>query len=371
MKRERTSKSHSALVTGLLRLPIFYKILLANSAIVALGAVAGTLITVWHVLSFPHDFHYELIAYFAVAGFAISFGVDYLVLHLALRPLDRLQAGVDEVQSGRFDVRVDAGALSDERFDRLISTFNQMLDRLEQNAQQLHQLPGAILQAQEEERQRVARELHDEAAQALTSLLVRVRLLERSEAPEEARKHVQELRELTAEALEKVRLVALELRPTILDDLGLESALAWQVDELNMAGSTAAVLEVVGLQDRLPKNLELVLYRVAQEALSNVALHSKATHTRLTLRQEGERVTLEVVDDGRGFNAALARTVRPNGKGLGLLGMRERLALVGGELLVESQPGKGTRLIATAPVRAQPEQMLNGVHYAEDTRALG
>ena len=121
-------------------------------------------------------------------------------------------------------MRLRAGVLSDERFDRLAATFNQMLDTLEQDARQLHQLSQAILQAQEDERQRVARELHDEAAQALTSLLVRLRLLERADDPAAARQHIQELRALTARALEDVRRVALELRPTILDDLGLADA---------------------------------------------------------------------------------------------------------------------------------------------------
>jgi two-component system, NarL family, sensor histidine kinase UhpB len=340
--------SASGYAEALLRLPLLFKILIANSVIVAIGAVAGTVITVWHVINFPDESHYELIAFFSTVGLSISFAVNYFVLRIALTPLDRLQSGVDRVQSGKLDVRVDPGPLSDERFDRLISTFNQMLDRLAQDAQQLHRLPGAILQAQEEERHRVARELHDEAAQALTSLLVRLRLLERSETPEDARKHVHQLRALTAAALEEVRRVALELRPTILDDLGLEAAIAWRVDELNSMGGSVATLKVEGLEERLPRDIELVLYRVAQEALSNIARHASAQHASVLLARRGDSISLEVSDDGSGFDLRTAEGVIPSG--LGLPGIRERLALVGGNLSIDTRPGHGTRIVARLQV---------------------
>jgi HAMP domain-containing protein len=103
---------------------------------VALGAIAGTIFTVWHVESFPDDMHYELIGFFAVAGLAISFAVNFLALKLALAPLDHIQSAVDEVRRGRRDIRLDTGALSDERFEWLAATFNQMLDTLEQDAHQ-------------------------------------------------------------------------------------------------------------------------------------------------------------------------------------------------------------------------------------------
>ena len=139
----------------LLRLPLFYKILIANSAIVALGAIVGTIVTVWHVRAYPGSVHYELIALFAGAGFAISFAVNFLAIRLALDPLDRLQAAVDDARGGRMDVRVSLGRLSDERFDRLADAFNRTLDRLAQDSCQLHQLSQALLQAQEDERQRI------------------------------------------------------------------------------------------------------------------------------------------------------------------------------------------------------------------------
>lgn len=335
----------------LLRVPLAFKILLANSAIVALGALAGTIVTVWHVETFPNDFHYELIALFATLGLAISFAVNYFVLKLALTPLDRLQQAVDQVRQGKLDVQATTGALSDDRFDRLTETFNQMVAVQEQATQQLHHLSQEILQAQEDERQRVARELHDQTAQSLTSLLVRLRLLERAQDPSDAQKHVQELRDLTAQSLDEVRRVALELRPKILDDLGLAEALAWRVDELNAGETTHVALNVTGIEKRMPRNLELVFYRVAQEALTNIARHSRAKNAYVTLRREDHGIALQVIDDGVGFdvNAIEAR----QSHGLGLFGMRERMALVGGSLSVESKGGQGTRLVAVAPLKAE------------------
>ncbi|MCL4832876.1 MAG: ATP-binding protein [Caldilineaceae bacterium] len=339
------------MIERLQRIPFSQKILLANSLIVAMGAVAGTVITVWHVTSYPEEIHYELIAFFALGGWLISFVVNNWVLKQTLTPLDRLQSGVDDVRSGRRDVQVISPPISDDRFDRLIDTFNQMVRQQEADARRLHSLSQRILQAQEDERQRVARELHDEAAQALTSLLVRLRLLERARTPEEAQARVGELRELTAAALDEVRRVALDLRPKILDDLGLVAALGWRVDEFNAANAAQAALRVEGIEHRLPHTLELVFYRVAQEALNNAARHANATTVQMLLAMEGGTLSLQVTDNGAGFDSA----TQPNGGssrhgGLGLLGIRERMEMIGGQLRIDSAPGRGTRLLVSAPV---------------------
>ncbi|MEJ5247311.1 HAMP domain-containing sensor histidine kinase [Caldilinea sp.] len=331
----------------LLHTPLFYKILWANIAIVALGAVAGTIITVWHVTAFPDQEHYPLIALFAGAGVVISVLVNQWVLRKALEPLDRLQTAVEAIRSGSRNVRVELGDNSDERFDRLAEAFNQMLEQIEHDSQRLRQLSHQILQAQEEERRRLAHELHDEAAQSLTSLLVHIRLLERAQNPAEAQRHIQELRELTARALEDVRRVALDLRPKILDDLGLAAALEWRVDELNKAHGLQASITIEGMERRLPREMELVFYRIAQEALSNVCRHAQAKKVAVSLHSDGRRCILEVVDDGVGFDAS--RLDGRKGDGLGLIGMRERIAMIGGSLEIASRPGAGTRIKAQAP----------------------
>lgn len=332
----------------LLRLPIFYKILLANSAIVGLGATAGTVITVWFAARYPHESHYALITFFATAGIIISFIVNKWVLRQALNPLDRLQEAVNQVRQGQQRVRINLGLVSDEQFDRLAETFNLMLIKYEQHAWQMERLPRQILQAQEEERQRLARELHDEAAQALTSLLVHLRLLEREHDPHKAQQYLHELRELAAQALEEVRRVALDLRPTILDDLGLGAALEWRVDEFRRANQVKTTVQINGLGRRLPRDVELVFYRVGQEALSNIARHAAAQNVSLTLHRIKGVISLEITDDGRGFNPDELPTNTP--RGLGLLGMRERMAMINGRISIKSKPGSGTCVLAQAPL---------------------
>lgn len=346
-------RQHSlSLRRRLLRVPLFYKLLIANSTIVVFGAVVGTVITVWHVQVYPTDVHYELILLFMIVGIVISFGVNNWLLKRALAPLDRLQKAVDLVREGTTNVRVDPGPASDERFDRLADTFNQMLCQLEENATQLRQLPRQIMQAQEAERHRLARDLHDEAAQALTSLLVHLRLLERAHTPAEAQGRVQELRVLTAQALEEVRRVALDLRPTILDDLGLGPALSWRVDELNKVDGLSAAIKLEGGDARLPREIELVLYRVGQEALSNVARHAAAKQVSVLLQRRPDQIVLTVSDDGHGFDPTVASC--EEGHGLGLLGMRERLGMIGGRLDIQSTLGAGSKIIAHVPVPESP-----------------
>lgn len=335
------------IVSPLLRIRLIYKILLANSALVAVGAIVGTIYTVWHVEMFPQDPHYELILLFGSVGLVFSFLINYFVLRIALRPLDRLQATVDRLRGGDLTARLVAGRQDDERFALLTETFNQMLTAQTEANQELRSFSQRILEAQEDERQRVARELHDQSAQTLTMMLVRLHLLEKSGEPEQVRLHSKELRKLTAQALDDVRRIALELRPKILEDLGLSEALAWQVDEVNASGALQASIKTMGIDHRLPKDIELAFYRVGQEALTNTARHAGARTARVTLTRNAADVTLVVEDDGRGFDPARSQVEH---RGLGLSGMRERLALVGGTLKIDSRPGQGTRLTATAPV---------------------
>lgn len=349
--RTTTAAAFRRLFRRLARAPLLYKILGANAAIVVLGAVAGTAITLRHGAMHPGAPHFELMAEFAVAGLVISLLVNYLVLRALLRPLDNIQRAVDAIQAGRAGVRVEREPLTDARLEHLADTFDQMVATLEDHAQRLRLLPGQILRAQEEERRRIARELHDEAAQSLTSLLVRLRLLEQAGAPEKAQERVRELRELAIRALEDVRRIALELRPSVLDDLGLASALATHVDALNAAGGTRVQFEDHGLDGRLPSDVELALYRVAQEALTNVRRHARASRASVRLWRTPSGVALEVEDDGIGFDPAQPR---PGSAGLGLAGMRERMALIGGTLLIRSSPGKGTKVSANAALPQVP-----------------
>jgi two-component system sensor histidine kinase UhpB len=329
---------------------LFYKILIANTLLVAAGAVIGTTLSfrAGHQLSGEayHRWHYVYILLFAAGGTALSALIYSFLLRWALRPLEQLQEAAEAIRQGRLDVRVPLHPFRDAQMERLVETFNRMVETIASNSERLHWLSQQILQAQEEERARIARELHDEAAQWLTSLLIRQRLLLRN-LPPEMRPEVEELQRMTAAALEHLRRIAMELRPAILDDLGLVEALRWQAEEFQKQTGVPITLRVQGRIERLPRQAELVLYRVAQEALTNIARHARATRVEVTLNCSTEHLELFIADDGVGFDPEAVR--RSRARSLGLIGMAERLALIGGTLEIDSAPGKGTRIRARVP----------------------
>jgi signal transduction histidine kinase len=201
-----------------------------------------------------------------------------------------------------------------------------------------------VVEAQELERARLARELHDETGQALTSILLGLKPLERSAETEEAREAVASVRELVVETLQEVRRLAVELRPSALDDFGLVPAVERLMDTFREQSGLHVELETQLGPDRLSRDAETALYRVIQEALTNVVKHSGARRVSVLLqRKEGAALAI-VEDDGSGFDPA-----RTGPDALGLAGMRERLALVGGRLRVESASGSGTTLVAEVP----------------------
>jgi two-component system sensor histidine kinase UhpB len=333
----------------LLRLSTICKIFLANSAIVAIGAVVGTQVAIAHGATHPTGPHWDLMLLFGLGGVLVSMLVNFLVLRTALHPLNCLHDTARRVQEGDFTARVPRLLVSDSRFDRLGDTFNEMLASVQRDQRQLQEMSWQVLRAQEEERRRIARELHDETAQALTSLLVRLRLLTKARTPEELSEKVAELRRLTAGALEEVRRLALELRPSVLDDLGLVAALGWHIDEYNTHHRTKVELAMRGIDRRLPAELELALFRVTQEALTNVARHAEAKRARVDLTRDDGWVSLSVRDDGRGFDVAEALGRKK--RGLGIFGMQERVSLLGGEFLVSSAPGEATTVRVRIPLK--------------------
>jgi signal transduction histidine kinase len=201
-----------------------------------------------------------------------------------------------------------------------------------------------VVAAQELERRRLARELHDETGQALTSILLGLKSVEEAPGREEARLAAAALRELVVATLQDVRRLAIELRPKALDDFGLVPALERLVQTYEGDTGISIDLEAQLGAERLPAEIETLLYRTVQESLTNVVKHAQATKASIVLTKRGDQVAAVVEDDGRGFDAVEA------GDGVGLLGMRERLALLGGRLQVESSAGKGTTLVVEVPL---------------------
>jgi signal transduction histidine kinase len=201
-----------------------------------------------------------------------------------------------------------------------------------------------VVQAQELERQRLARELHDETGQALTSILLGLKPLEEALVDKAARAALTELREHVVAALQNVRRLAVELRPSVLDDFGLVPALERLTESFAEQTMTRIDFHSALGDTRLPSEVETALYRVVQESLTNIVKHAKARNVSVSLARRGSAVAAVIEDDGAGFDQ---RTTRP--KGIGLLGMRERLALLDGRLEIESRPGAGTTIVAEVP----------------------
>ena len=203
-----------------------------------------------------------------------------------------------------------------------------------------------VVAAQEEERKRLALELHDETGQALTSILLGLKTIGAAKTKREAVQAEGEVRTLVVQALQDVRALAVELRPSALDDFGLGPALERLAQTFAERSGIETTTETA-LDGRLAPEVETVLYRVVQEALSNVVKHAGAGHVSIVVARRGQRVAATVDDDGRGFEQSEVRQ-----DALGLMGMRERLGLVGGTLEIESSPGSGTTVAAQVPLSA-------------------
>ena len=201
-----------------------------------------------------------------------------------------------------------------------------------------------VVQAQELERKRLARELHDETGQALTSILLGLKPLEQSASTDEDRAAVASLRELVVSTLQDVRRLAVELRPTALDDFGLATAVERLAGTFREHTGMRVDFEAQLGENRLPTEVETTLYRIVQEALANIVKHADASHVSILLTRNVRSVTAVVEDDGRGFDGDATR----DGV-LGIVGMRERVGLVGGRLRVESTVGSGTTVAAEVP----------------------
>lgn len=220
--------------------------------------------------------------------------------------------------------------------------------------------------ARESERERLARELHDESGQMLTSLLAGLRLIEESKTVNGAKKQARALRELTSRAIGDVGRLSRDLHPIVLDDLGFAVALRNYVNQYATLHAINAQLEIVGLDtNRLPHSMERGLYRITQEALTNVARHAHATEVAVVVRLQDQHFTMMIRDNGRGFS-----TLNRDGDGrkhLGLQSMRERASIMGGQLKVESAPKQGTRITVSVTIPAIPEGPAREIPF-EDSR---
>jgi two-component system sensor histidine kinase UhpB len=283
-----------------------------------------------------------LIVILVLAAAVAALAISLLRLKRRFGPLEHLIEEMEKVDLGRPGPLLPAsidGIGETEEVERIELAFLRMMRRLEAERRRAG---SAALQAQEQERTRVARDLHDEVNQSLTGLLLRLEAA-REAAPPELEAELAETKALANQAMRELLSLARQLRPTALDDLGLTAAIGGQVEQL-AHGEIDASIATEGDFSDLGDDAQLVVYRVAQEALSNAARHSGAGRVEVRLgRLDSDGVELTVADDGGGF------AFDDSEGGLGIAGMRERALLIGGELTIESRPGRGTTVRLHVP----------------------
>jgi two-component system, NarL family, sensor histidine kinase UhpB len=314
-------------------MPLVWRIFAVNAAILVAATVVLALSPA--TVSFPIVLAEGIVLTLGLIAILI---VNLLLIQRAFAPLERLtrlMRSVDLLQPGN---RVEVSGPAEVR--QLGAVFNEMLARLERER---HQSGWDALKAQEEERKRVAQELHDEVGQALTAVMLQIGRLAKT-APKDLVDPLRETLETTGASLEDVRRIAKQLRPEALDDLGL-------VPALNALAATFAGRTGLRIRRDLPasapalgKEDELVLFRVAQESLTNAARHASTSRVDLTLEKTEAGISLRVRDYGAGIGRAPA--------GAGIRGMRERALLVGADLSIEPAPGGGTEVTLALPLRA-------------------
>jgi two-component system sensor histidine kinase UhpB len=263
--------------------------------------------------------------------------LNSILLRRRLEPMGRLVDTMSSVDLTTPGKRADVSKNAADEVRRLSADFIRMLERLEQERRESGR---AVLRAQEVERSRIAQDLHDEVNQALTAILLRLSATI-SDAPPALQEELRETQALATQAMEELLHLARELRPTALDDHGLVPALTSQVSAFGERTGIRSSFRRHGTVPILSDEEQLVIYRVTQESLSNVAQHAGARHVDVELSFVG-RTVLRVRDDGHGFKVSSNGRTR-----LGVSGMRERALLVGGHLTIFSEPGEGTTIELT------------------------
>lgn len=282
---------------------------------------------------------------------AVGIAAATLLTWVVTRPIIELKQAAEAVGQGDFQQHVTPWA--GDEIGELAEAFNAMtadLAQAEQGRVERDQLRSQLLEkviaAQEDERRRIARELHDETGQSLTSLMVRLQMVNQQCPLPDIQEQLDGVRALVAQTLEGVHNLAVELRPSVLDDLGLAAALRRYVQDYQARYPVEVDLVVMGLEERLPPAVETAVYRIVQESLTNIARHAQAQTVSVLVERGHGRIRAIIEDDGVGFVEEVAGR---NGR-LGLYGMRERAELLNGSLTIESTPGQGTSIFIEVPL---------------------
>jgi two-component system sensor histidine kinase UhpB len=309
------------------------QVVAANALLVALTLLAASLVAGLNLTVAEQRWQFLILA----LAIVLTLCVNMWMLQRRFRPLERLIDRIEQADPATPAAIEIADGRPAEEISRLAESFRRLLERVEQERRRSGQL---VMRAQEEERRRLARDLHDEVNQALTAILLRLEALAQ-DTPAAQAEEVAELKRLVNQAMDELLNLARQLRPSALDDHGLLPAIDAQLKRFAARTGVEVRLEAEGDPESLEEDVQTAIYRVAQEALTNAERHAGATVVEVELEVSEERQELRVRDDGRGFEPGRA-VQHGAGPGLGLRGMAERARLVGGELDVRSAAGGGT-----------------------------
>lgn len=279
--------------------------------------------------------------------------LNFLWLKFLLTPLEDISKSVKDVKEGRLSIISRAhliGGTITERCVSCVDSFNKMLDTLTIERQISQRLAMRVMSAQEEERKRIARELHDEASQLLTTLSIRLeqlKLMPKCAEDPAIQEELDELKQLSQHILVELRRLAFNLRPTMLDNLGLRHALFWLFREQVQKKGIQVQFNTDGEETRLNDNIELTLFRISQEAATNIVKYAKATNVKVDLRWAPLEVSVEITDNGIGFDPEKRLDIDDGH--MGLLGMKERVLLLSGAFNIISAVGRGTTIKVSIP----------------------
>ena len=321
----------------------------------AFAALRGEIDAYWRVLQSTFDwtpkqrdrlrftFFYEQLVPRRTTMLQIADSIESINQHGLTRAEDRFRVSAANLRSSlvlTFGVAFIGGVLL---AIGAIALTLRLARENERARADLQDLSARLVRAQEDERRSLARELHDEVGQALSAIMMEASNAEFASTGDEVKDRIQSIGALAAKTLNEVRDLALLLRPSMLDDFGLVPALNWQAREMNKRTGLNIRVNASDDCDNLPDDHKTCIYRMVQEALNNAARHSSARNVHVAVRAEAERVQFSIQDDGAGFDKRIVR-------GLGLLGMEERVRRLGGKLRIDSQPGRGATIAAELPI---------------------
>jgi two-component system sensor histidine kinase UhpB len=353
----------TAIVHWTSHLSTFEKVIIANSAIIVLDSLAGW----WITQENPETYHYIIDTSFIALAVVLGLLVNFLLLRAAFAPLRTLLFTIRAVEKGDVAARVPLDKHEDD-IGALARAFNAMLDQL---ARSRTEVAERVLRAQEDERRRLALELHDQTGQSLTALVLHAEAIGQRLAGDttadaaQARQQAEHLSALAQQTLAEVQALSRQLRPAMLDDLGLPAALRWLAEDARVRLGIEVRVVTNGIE-RLPSDIETALFRIAQESLTNAARHGHATSSGCRVHQSNESVTMVIADNGDGFEGradsarAGSSSWRRRQGGLGIEGMQARLRPLGGTLTIRSRPGRGCWVRAQVPLSVSAPAQLEG-----------